>query len=202
MTLSAAPPSPQQAGTTITLTAAAQGGMAYPNVEYQFVSQYKQADGSWSPDALISDWSTNPQCTWTPATAENYYVSVYARPLGSTAAYVVTTYINYNILPANLTGVTLTAAPPSPQPAGTPLTFTATALGGITAPNVQYQFYAQYKNADGSWAPNIHIQDWNTNNQCTWTPATAQKYYITVDARPVGDTAPYAVTTYIVYIVK
>ncbi len=135
-------------------------------------------------------------------TSENYYLTVYARPLGSTASYVVTTDISYPIEPANLTGVTLTASSASPQPAGMAIALTATAQGGIASPNVEYQFVAQYKNADGTWAPNILLQDWSTGNQCTWTPTTDEKYYLNVYVRPVGDTAPYAVTTYIVYTIQ
>ncbi len=180
----------------------AQGGIAAGNVEYQFTSQYLLANGAWSADAIIGNWSTNPQCTWTPAVAENYYLNVYARPVGDPDPYEVTAYLKFTILPANLTGVTLAATMHAPQPTGTPIALTATPQGGITAGNVQYQFVAQYKLSNGSWAPNILLQDWSTNNQCTWTPTTARTYYLNVYARPVGDTVPYAVTTSIVYTVK
>ena len=202
VTLATVQSAPQVTGTAITLTATAQGGIASPNVQYQFVAQYRLANGSWAPNILIQDWSTSSSCVWTPTTNELYYLNVYARSVGDTAPYAVTTYLTYNILPANLTGVTLVAAPTSPQKAGTPITLSATPQGGITAPNVQYQFVAQYKLANGSWAPNILLQDWSTGNQCTWTPATAEKYYVNVYARPVGDTAAYAVTSYIVYTIN
>ncbi len=134
-----------------------------------------------------------------PLNDQHYALVVYARPVGDTEPYSVTAYSTYAILPANLTGLTLAANPPSPQQAGTVITLTATAQGGITALNVQYQYVAQYKLANGAWAPNLLIQDWATSNQCSWTPATAEKYYLNVYARRVGDTAPYAVTCYIVY---
>ena len=118
---------------------------------------------------------------------------------GTNAPYAQTAYLAYNILPANLTAVTLTASLASPQYAGTPITFTAAAVGGITAPNVQYQFYAQYKNTDGASASNILLQDWSASSSCVWTPTTAQYYYVNVCARPVGDTAPYAATNYLIY---
>ena len=133
-----------------------------------------------------------------PATAEKYYINVYVRPVGDYVPYVVTTYITYNIQPANLTGVTLTVSPPSPQQAGTPITFTANAQGGIAFPNVEYQFYVQYKLVNGTCSANILLQDWSTSNLCTWTPTTSQKYYVNVNVRPVGDTTPYAVTNYTV----
>ena len=122
-----------------------------------------------------------------------------APQVGDTAPYAATTYLMYNVLPANLTAVTLSASLPSPQITGRAITFSATVYGGITAPNVQYQFVAQYKNSDGSWAPNILLQDWSTWWTCLWTPTTAQYFYVNVYARPVGDTAPYAATTYLTY---
>ncbi len=199
VTLSASPPSPRATGTAITLTATPVGGMTAPNVQYQFYAQYKLANGSWSSNILISDWSTSSSCSWTPTSAENYYVNVNARPVGDMAPYAQTNYLAYTILPANLTGVTLSASPASPRYAGTPLTFTAAVQGGIVYPNVQYQFVAQYKNTDGSWAPNILLQDWSTSSSCSWTPTTAQYYYVNVYTRPVGNTAPYAAETYLAY---
>ncbi len=87
VTLSANLPAPQLTGTAITLTATALGiGITTVNVQYQFVAQYKLAGGAWSSNILIQAWSTNSQCTWTPTTAENYAVSVYARPVGTSRA--------------------------------------------------------------------------------------------------------------------
>ncbi len=202
VTLSATPSSPQVTGTPITLSTTVRGGIVYPNVQYQFYAQYKLANGSWSSNILIQDWSTSSSCVWIPTTAENYYVNVNARPVGDTAPYAVTTYISYNILPANLTGVTLTASPASPLPVNSVITLTAAVQGGITPPNVQYQFVAQYKLANGAWAPNLLMSDWSTSSNCVWNPTTAENYYLNVYARPVGDTAPYAVTTYIVYTIQ
>ena len=201
VTLAVTPVSPQVTGTMLTLTATPQGGMVYPNVQYQFVAQYRNPDGTWAPNILIQDWGTSNQSTWTPTTSEPYYLNVYARPVGSTALYTVTTYLPYTIQPANLTGVTLSASSAAPQVTGTTITLTASPLGGITYPNVEYQFVAQYNNADGTWAPNILIQDWSTSNQCTWTPVSAENYYLVVYVRPVGSTVAYAVTTYIPYAI-
>ncbi len=61
--------------------------------------------------------------------------------------------------PAQLTGITLTADPPDPILTGTTIILNATVEGsGIAADNVQYQFVAQYRLSDGSWAPNILLQ--------------------------------------------
>ncbi len=109
ITLSATPAAPQDTGSAITLSATAQGSqITSSNVQYQFYSQYKLASGSWSANTVVQDWSTSSSCVWTPTTAENYYVNVNARPLGSSTT-ADSTFISYNMLPANLTGVTLTA---------------------------------------------------------------------------------------------
>ncbi len=199
VTLSANVPSPQMTGTAITLTAAVQGTIAPGTVQYQFVAQYRTTNGSWAPSILLQDWSTNNQCIWTPSLVENYDVVVYVRPVGMMSGYVATTYIPYNIESANLTGVTISANLPSPQAVGTPIVLTATAQGGITYPNVEYQFVAQYKLPNGTWAPNILIRDYDTNPQCSWTASAPAKYYLNVYARPVGSTVAYVVTSYIVY---
>ena len=162
------------------------GGIAYPNVQYQFYAQYKLANGSWSSTILIQDWSTSSSCVWTPTTAEQYYVNVNARPVGDTAPYAVTTYITYNVLPANLhagDAHRLSDVAATGQYGYYP---DCGGARGHPAPNVQYQFVAQYKLANGTWAPNILISDWSTSNQCTWTPATTEQYYLNVYARPVG----------------
>ena len=175
VTVTATPPSPQVAGTPITVTAYVQGGgLTAGNVQYQFVALYRLATGSWAPQILLQDWSTTPSCTWTPGTYRNYYVQANVRPLGGTTA-MANGYIPYTILPNNLTGVTLSVTPPAPQATGTQLTLTAAAQGGIAAGSVEYQFVAQYRNADGSWAPNILISDWNTDPHCTWIPTVAQE---------------------------
>ena len=54
-------------------------------------------NGTWAPNILIRGYDTNPQCSWTASAAEKYYLNVYARPVGSTVAYVVTSYIVYTI---------------------------------------------------------------------------------------------------------
>ena len=150
---------------------------------------------------LLQDWSTNNTCPWTPAVVNAYYLNVYVRPVGMTSGYVVTTYIPYNIASANLTGVTITANLPSPQAVGTTINLTGAAQGGMSYPNVEYKFVAQYKLPNGTWAPNILIRDYDANPQCTWVASAAAKYYLNVYARPVGDNVPYTVTTYIVYTI-
>ncbi len=79
-----------------------------------------------------------------------------------------------------LTLTSLTADKSSPQPVGTPITFTATAVGG-TAP---YQYRWWLWNGT-SWTM---VRDWGANT-FTWTPLTANpNYQVTVWARSNGTT--------------
>ena len=189
-------------GTSITLTAAAQGGITPGNVQYQFLAEYHNPDGSWAPAIMLQDYSTSAQCTWTPQTAQNYTLVVEAELAGATDGYFVTSYITYAITPALLTGVTLSAALPSPQPTATQIVLTANAQGGVAPGNVEYKFVAEYRLANGTWAPVMLLRDYDTNPQCLWTPEDAQAYTLVVYARLVGSTAPYAVYSYIAYTIQ
>jgi hypothetical protein len=170
--------SPQVAGTPITFTAAATGGTA----PYQFKFWVQSAGGTWT---LARDWNTSASFTWTPATAASYVVAVWARNAGVTAdASQALTQVNYTInAPATPLAVTgLTSSVASPQVAGTPIAFTATASGG-TAP---YQFKFWVQSVGGAWTM---ARDWNTSASFTWTPATAGSYMVAVWARNAGVTA-------------
>ena len=202
VTLSTDKISPQLTGTTITLTAAAQGGIAPADVEYQFTALYRNADGSWAPTILLRSYASNPQCVWTPASAVNYTLVVAARAVGDTAPYDVDSYILYTILPANLTGVSLSAGLPAPQVTGTAITLTAAAQGGIASGNVEYKFVAEYQLADGTWATPMLLRDYATNPMYTWTPSDPLIYTLVVYARVVGSTQPYDVYSYINYAIQ
>ena len=131
VTLSANLPSPQNAGTAITLTAAAQGSdITAGNVQYQFEVQYQQANGSWTAQTVLNDWSTSASCVWTATGVHKYALLVYVRPVGN-AANVVTSYLTFTIQPGNLSGVTLSANPQAPQYTGTTITLTAARRGGL-----------------------------------------------------------------------
>ena len=73
----------------------------------------------------------------------------------------------------------LTANVPSPQPSGTPITFSATAMGG-TSP-IEFKWWLR---TGGVWSV---AQDWSTNNTFSWTPAVGGGYGIGVWARSSGN---------------
>src|SRR5207247_49167 len=122
VTLTANRASPQPAGTTITLTAAATGGTA----PVQFKWWVYSATG-W---IVLQDWSAATSVMWTPATANLVgIVEVWARSAGSLAdAPEQYADLPYAIRPP-ITAVTLTADRAAPQAPGTTLTLTATATG-------------------------------------------------------------------------
>lgn len=79
------------------------------------------------------------------------------------------------------TGVTLTPAPSSPQPAGTPVVWTATATGG-TAPQFRYWVLPQ----GGAWTVG---QGYSGSPTFPWTPSSTGTYMVCVWARSGSSTA-------------
>src|SRR5205814_1858019 len=124
--LTANPASPQPAGTTITLTAAATGGTA-PAQDRRCVVR----GAGWR---VLQEWSAATSVPWTPATPGQYLLEVWARS-ASNANDVAEKYsdLPYTVVTPSMTGVTLSADLASPQPLGTIITLTAAAMGG-TAP--------------------------------------------------------------------
>ncbi len=165
------PISPQAPGTTITISATPVGGA---NVTYQFWVYNPVATPAWTQ---LQGYSALTSCTWTPNTVGSYMLAVTGKD-GATGQEV-TTLSWYTIMLAPLLGVSLQASPASPQPAGTQVTFTATANGGT---NVQYQFWVFDPTiqapADG-WTM---VQGFSTTNTCPWTPSKAGSFLITVNA--------------------
>ena len=108
--LSATPASPQQGNTTITLTATPTGGSG--QVLYLFRAGYTDAAG-WHWTNLNAAYTATTSCNWTPATAGNFTLVVWARLAGHTANYDEYATLAYQVTVPPLTAVTL--APPPPR---------------------------------------------------------------------------------------
>lgn len=193
---------PQTTGTSITFTAMITGGTA--------PQQYKWWVYDGSNWFITRDWTTSNTWTWTPTVANgSYRVAVWVRDGTSTAdayansqsngsiAYPIdqatstssttsssssTTSSSSSSTGGVLTLTSLTANRPAPQPAGTPITFTATVTGGSSP--YQYKWWI----FDGSqW----YVQTgWSTSNTWTWTPSEAfPGFRIGVWVRNAGSTA-------------
>jgi hypothetical protein len=77
----------------------------------------------------------------------------------------------------------LTASPPSPQLAGTSVTWTAGAAGGDTP--LQYQYWL---NTDGVWSM---VRDFEASNTWTWTPTQIGQYTVRVRVRSAGSSSSH-----------
>jgi hypothetical protein len=172
VTLTPSLTSPRPAGTPITFTAQGQGSAGY---QYRF-----WLDPGTGP-TIVRDWSTVD--TWTmPGTtaAGTYRVVVHVRTSLTVTSYDARAQLSYTLTSSTpavpATGVTLAPSPGSPQPAGTPVTFTAAGQGG--SGTYQYRFWL-----DPGTGPVI-VRNWSTVD--TWTmPGTtaAGTYRVVVHVR-------------------
>jgi hypothetical protein len=179
--LSASPSLPRPANTTITWTAAATltGGAT---AEYQFWV-YSSASGAWS---IARAWAAGNTFAWTPTTAGQYAVQVWARLTGATThQYRSSGYFSITAATggeaATLTLVGISANPVPPIAVNTSVTWTgvATITGSGTG---EYQFWV-YSQAANTWTIG---QAWSTNSAYVWTPTVAGTYAVQVWARLAG----------------
>jgi hypothetical protein len=179
--------SPQQAGTALTLSAAASGGSG--SYEYKFWV----AKGAGAYELLGGGYATVPTRGWTPTEPGTYKLAVWVRNAGSSAPFEkraeLTGYVVLAYPPVS--ALSLGASPKSPQAAGTAVTFTANATPGQAGASVEYRFWL-YPGPDGKWAPvGDATTDYSPARTWHWTPAAAGDYQVMVYARTVGDGAPY-----------
>ncbi len=167
-------PSPQPPNTTVLWTAVATGGTA---PQFRF---WVQPQGG--PFALAQDYSPSNTFPWTPSATGDYTICVWAKSTGSGAAFEADACKPFHVGTATpVTGVSLAGSPPSPQPSGTPILWTATATGGI-AP--QFRFWVQPVGG-----PFALAQDYSSSNTFLWTPSAAGGYVVCVWARSSGSSA-------------
>jgi len=190
VSLSADRVAPQPPNTTVTFTAAPTGGVT----PYQY--QWKVFDGStWSYQA----WGASSTFQWTPNAANaNYKVGVGVRSSGNTGSPEASTDMTFAVSSGSgtVSSLSIAADLQAPQAAGTPITWTATAIGG-TGP-LEYKWWWW----DGG---SSHDQTgWTTSATYTWTPIWGNaNYAIKAWVRSAGNTtnmpeaeteAPFATT--------
>ncbi len=183
---------PQPVGTTLTFTAVPAGGSG--SYEYRFLLGVGGGAAT-----VVQPYSTNPSWTWvTTGLAENgYLVTVQARNAGSAAAFEASHDLPYVLGKPPATGVSLTAAPPSPQHSGALVTFNASASG--PSGSFEYQFLLSV----GGGAPTV-VQSYNASPFWVWNTAGLADgtYGVTVQARTTGSTAPFEATSTVSYVVS
>jgi len=177
---------PQQTGTTIRWNATPSGGSG-PLVYKWFVS-----DGTgWD---MVADWNSSAAFVWSPTVANSRYkVRVWVKTAGNSGnqpeaaadkGFLITAPPATSITTppptvAPVSQVTLTSDKASPQPAGTQVTFTAQAVGGVGP----YQY--QWSEFDGQqWSV---VTPWGSANTLRWSRNTPDpKYQVAVAARSAG----------------
>jgi hypothetical protein len=162
--------SPQAAGTPLTLTATATGGVA---------PQYKWWVWNGSAWAVARDWAAGNTLPWTPPAPGNYELQAWVRNGGVTAdTWQAWGRLSYTVTGSGLTLSSVTANRTGVRPVGRSITFTATAAGGV-AP-YQYKWWVW----NGStWTV---ARNWGTGNTLAWTPTAPGDYQLQVWVRSAG----------------
>ena len=177
-TLSPSLASPRNTGTAITFTALGSGGVG--PLQYKFLV----AQGAGAAQT-VRNWSTTATYAWTPTTAASYTVSVWVRSAGVTVdAAQASAQVAYTIntpAPSAVTSASISASVASPQGTGAPITFSASASGGV-GPR-QYKFLMQTNGGAAQM-----VRNWSTATTYAWTPAATGSYTVLVWARSAGVT--------------
>jgi hypothetical protein len=171
-------PSPQVAGTMVTLDAGATG---CANPRYAF---YELAPGgSWT---LMQDFSATATYSFDTSSSGNYSFQVWVRDASSTGAYDAYSQIAYTITAGSpaCTNATLTPSVQSPQAVNSGVTFSASAS---TCGNPQFAFYELAPG--GSWTL---MQPYSSNSHFTFdTTGSAGTYNFQVWVRDGSSVATY-----------
>jgi hypothetical protein len=129
-------------------------------LEYSYYL-YSQTTNTWT----VQSWVPSSSYTWTPSSAGNYWLQVWVRRQGSTAAYDA--FKNTELFQiTNGTPVLRAIASDMAAPLGTetPATFAVDATGGPGA--LQYSFWL-YSQSRDSWS---QVRPYGSSNKFTWTP--------------------------------
>ena len=168
---------PLPAGTPMNWTAAASGGTGPYTYKFWIYN-----GSAWT---VGRDWGASNSFAWSPPSQGTYFLQVWARNAGSSAAYdAYRSFGPYDVsAPAPIDATSLVADRAFPVPAGTPVTWTGLARGG-TSPYT-YQFWVFN---GSSWSIG---QAWSLSSTFTWMPPAAGTYYVQLWVRNAGSANLY-----------
>lgn len=180
--------SPQLPGTTVTFGAAASGGSG--TYEYRFWV----FDGTtWT---LGQDYSPLPTFIWntTGLTAGNYQLAADVRNVASPAYREAVFYLNYT-LTTPVTSVNVISDQPTPHPAGTPVIFAASGVGGSGTYEYEFSLFNGI-----NWTL---VKSYSGTGIWTLPGSTAAgNYVIGVNARNAGATNVSDTVSFVPYVVQ
>jgi hypothetical protein len=154
-------------------------------LEYKFLVLDKMV-GAW---AVLRDYAPSNQLTWTPTHTGKYALQVWARRIGSPAAYETWTGSGeFDIASSRLSVVSIDPDKALPALTGTTITWTARTRGGTAGP-LLFKFI-QYSAQSGSWRV---VQDYSPSRTYTWTPTWSDEGFhaLQVWVKSNGSSASY-----------
>ena len=171
--------SPRPAGTVVTWLAYAAGGT--PPLQYRFWL-FDPHSGAWT---ILRDYGASNQATWRPGAPGSYVVQVWVRSAGSTKSHQAWRSSREFVVtaPASVTSITSSIA--CPVFLGTPVTWTATAAGGVSP--LSFRFWLQDQTA-GTWT---ELAGYGPAPSARWVPASRGTYAVQVWVRSEGSTSAY-----------
>jgi hypothetical protein len=180
VTAAASPPSPNPAGTAITITGTP-GTCSNPSPLFQFW-YLGQGSSNWQ---MVRDYSTVATYNWnsTGALMGNHIFSVWIKDAASSAAYDAYGNTTYTVISSCSASVAASASPTSPQPAGTRVTITATPGAGCPAnPVFEFWYLGQ---GSSTWQL---VQGYSANTTYSWNSrgALAGNHYWSAWVRDAG----------------
>src|SRR5512146_1720083 len=191
LTLAASPASPVAGGGIVAFTATATGTGPY---QYQFLGRRAGPD----PLVIAQPYGASNIFNWNTAgiLGGTYEIQAQVRHVGAAVPFEATQTMNYVVTTPAASGVTITAAPASPQLPGTQVTFTATAAGGGV---YEYEFIGR-KVGNTTFAA---AQAYSNINTWTWdtTGVAPGQYEVIVLARAAGSSAAFEATQTILYTI-
>jgi hypothetical protein len=185
--------SPQAAGSSILFTASSTG---CTSPLYRFY--IRDLAGTWH---VVQDFSPTTTYNWTPAspvstnTAGTYLVGIWAKAVGSTNTYDDFYFLTYTLTSGTPCTVNIAAVPGTGATAGTPVTWTATALN-CTAGS-KYRFWVNPPG--GSFGI---VQDYTTTNTYHWTQSVPGTNQVGVWVLQPGSTAAYDAFAFTTFTLK